>query len=85
MTVQVKPSYAHYSCEFIAHVSQGSSTPLTLRIERPRDSADYATLYISVGEVQVCKARLDLNADATMLSELFTRARLYEFPPKKDD
>lgn len=86
MSVQTKPSgYGTYKCEFIAHLAQGEATPLTVRVERPRSEQTKCCLYINVGPVQVVRAELDVHEDAADLAELFTRVRLYEFPPKSDE
>ena len=48
MSVQTKPSgYGTYKCEFIAHLSQGEATPLTVRVERPRSEQTKCCLYIN--------------------------------------
>lgn len=87
MKVQTNPGWGDYDVSFIANIAQGGYSPLTFKIERNRRDEDVqrATLYIKVGDVQLVQAYIDCTEDAEALAELFTRARLYEFPPKKED
>lgn len=87
MKVQTKPGWGGYNVTFVAHVVQGGYSPLTFKIERNRRDEDgqNATLFIKVGDVQVVQANINCTEDAEALAELFTRARLYDFPPEKED
>ena len=83
MKIETKPGWCNLDCQFIAHVGQGSNTPLTMIVDRNHRGG--AELIIRVGRVQVVKAELDYEHDGAALAELFNRARLYEFPKKEED
>ena len=85
MQVKTTPGWNHYNCTFTAYIGQGGHAPITLEIVRGRDEKDEAELVLKVGEVQVVKTNIDISGDAAALAELFTRARLYVFPPREEE
>lgn len=85
MKIETNPGYGHYNCEFITHVQQGHSSPVTIVATRSRSREDEVNITLKVGQVEIAKFEASRSEDMPALAELFNRANYYQFPPEKQD
>lgn len=82
MKIETNPGYGNYNCEFIAHIQQGTSSPVTVVATRSRSREDDVEVVLKVGQVEIAKFRASRSEDMPALAELFNRANYYQFVPE---